>query len=230
MTMTTLSFNIFQLLCHLISLSSANNLAPGQAIPAQPALVSGILSGPSAATYGPIKLRPRSYTLLVEWITPGSSRTTVALVSTTSTSRGPENYNIWGLERYIPRAFRRFGDDFPRSRQYHLGLSLSERRMSSDGTKEFMVILGDDMVFADPYLPEARLLSKPTTAEVRFWIFDCREKLNLEHPVLTFYAALGGTADDARRIMQLPSSTGGDEARTGADVLVAAGLARVMGQ
>lgn len=67
------SLIVFQLLCHLISLSSAESiLTPHKVLPPQSAVVSGILSGPSAAKYGPFHLAPGKYYLFVEWITPGA--------------------------------------------------------------------------------------------------------------------------------------------------------------
>lgn len=68
----TLSLIIYQLLCHLISLSSTLGVPnPYKVLPPQPAVVSGILSGQSAAKYGPFKLAPGDYVLFMEWITPG---------------------------------------------------------------------------------------------------------------------------------------------------------------
>lgn len=67
-TMKMLFFHFILSVC----LSSANSLlTPFRVLPPQPALVSGILSGPSAAKYGPFRLEPGYYMLFAQWVTPG---------------------------------------------------------------------------------------------------------------------------------------------------------------
>lgn len=93
---------------------------------------------------------------------------------------------------------------------------------SPDGRGEYMLILGNDVRFAD-----GRMGGTPTNAEVRFWVFDqsATPRVPGRSP-WAWYLAIRGGADYARQMMNLPAGAGGPGPQTGADVLIAVGLAR----
>lgn len=225
----TLTLITHQLLCsHLIGPSSAIRVpTESRVLPPQAAVVSGILSGPSAGQYGPFPLAPGEYTLFVEWITPGSpgASTRLALVSTEpGLQPGPDGFPP-AFAQLDPRpyAYEPYASPNPHPLSSHLTVPPGP---AADAPRHYQLVLADDPRFAD-----ARLLAAPTRAELRFWLFDdAQNPAPLGAPAGTmpsiWFLAVAMNAPAARHVMRLPAEAGPSDAQTGADLLLALGLAR----